>query len=100
MTAPAIRLYVSSFCVECERSVALLERHGLPFELVDVGTPESCCRLVELTGRTTAPQVVVDGRAIGGYEELAALVRRLGEERASSAASPMGPTRNAGTTGP
>ena len=72
---PRIRLYVSRFCVECERAVALLERHGLPFETIDIAAPDGCCRLHELTGGRSVPQATVDGRPVGGYDELAALVR-------------------------
>ena len=74
--APSIRLYVSRWCVQCERAVALLERQGLPFEAIDIADAEGCCRLHELTGGRSVPQAVVDGRHIGGYEELAALVHK------------------------
>lgn len=69
-------MYVSRWCAECTRAVELLERHGLPFELIDAGDPDSCCRLQELTGGTSVPQAVVDGRTVGGYRELEALLRR------------------------
>ena len=72
---PRIRLYVSRWCAQCERAVALLERHGLAFETTDMGEPDSCCRLHELTGGRSVPQAVVDGRPIGGYDELATLIR-------------------------
>ena len=76
--APQIRLYVSRFCAQCERAAALLERCGLAFETVDVGDPEGCCRLHELTGGRSVPQAVVDGRPIGGYDELAGFLGTLG----------------------
>jgi glutaredoxin 3 len=72
---PTIRLYVSRWCAECERAVALLQRHHLASETSDIGDPDSCCRLHELTGGTSVPQAVVDGRPVGGYDELAALIR-------------------------
>ena len=72
---PTIRLYVSRWCAECERAVALLERNRLAFETTDIGDPYSCCRLHELTGGTGVPQAVVAGRPVGGYDELAALIR-------------------------
>jgi glutaredoxin 3 len=75
MAQPPIRLYVSGWCVQCERAVALLEQHGLPFETIDVGDPDGCCRLHELTGGRSVPQAIVDGRPIGGYDQLAALLR-------------------------
>jgi glutaredoxin 3 len=70
-----IRLYVCRWCTECERAVALLELHDLAFERTDVGDPENCCRLREVTGGTSVPQAVVDGRPIGGYDDLATLIR-------------------------
>ena len=72
---PSIRLYVSRWCVQCERAAALLARHGLVFETVDIGDPEGCCRLHELTGGASVPQAVIDGRSVGGYDEMAALMR-------------------------
>ena len=74
-TGVRVRLFVSRWCAQCERAAALLERHGIEAETVDVGDPDGCCRLHELTGGASVPQVVVDGRPIGGYDELAALVR-------------------------
>ena len=72
---PSIRLYVSRWCVQCERAAALLAREGLVFETIDIGDPEQCCRLHELTGGASVPQVVIDGRSVGGYDEIAALIR-------------------------
>jgi len=40
------------------------------------GIPGFRCRLQELTGGSTVPQVVVDGRPIGGADRLARLDRR------------------------
>jgi glutaredoxin 3 len=75
MSRPEIRLYVSRWCAQCERAVALLEEHGLSFQTIDVGDLDGCCRLHELTGGRSVPQAVVDGRPIGGYDELAVFVR-------------------------
>ena len=57
--------------------MALLERRGLEFEAIDVGDSDGCCRLHELTGGRSVPQAVVDGRPIGGYDELDAWLRTL-----------------------
>jgi glutaredoxin 3 len=54
----------------------LLERSGIEFEEIDLShDPERCCALEALTGGKSAPQLVLDGRPIGGYPELAALAR-------------------------
>lgn len=78
---PEIRVYVSRWCAQCERVLALLGRHGLAFEAIDVGDPAGCCRLHELTGGRSVPQAVVDGVPVGGYDELAALLRGRGLQR-------------------
>jgi glutaredoxin 3 len=70
-----IRLYTSAWCGHCARARALLEQHGLEYEEIDIGDLDGCCRLHELTGGDSVPQAVVDGRPVGGYDELAALVQ-------------------------
>jgi glutaredoxin len=74
---PRIRLYVSRWCAQCQRAAALLERHDIEFDAIDVGEPGGCCRLHELTGGRSVPQAVVDGQPIGGYDELDAWLRTL-----------------------
>ena len=72
-----IELYTTAWCGYCVRAKALLEERGLPYEEVRVdGNPAFRARLLDLTGRWTVPQVVVDGKPIGGYLELAELDRR------------------------
>jgi glutaredoxin 3 len=72
-----IRVYTTDWCGYCSAAKALLERKGLDYEEVDVGDdPAFRQRLVELTGRRTVPQVVIDGEPVGGYAELRELERR------------------------
>jgi glutaredoxin 3 len=79
-------LYTAPFCAECERARALLERRGIAFEEIDLSAdPERCCELEALTGGRSAPQIVIDGRPIGGFAELSALDRAGGVEVAESA---------------
>jgi len=53
-------------CVFCERAKAMLSAAGLPFEEV-AASPR---RLRALSGRTTTPQIFIDGAWVGGAEEL------------------------------
>ena len=63
----------------------LLEQRGLEFEEVRVDTdPQFRTKLEELTGGWTVPQIVIDGRPIGGYTELWQL-DRAGELEALAA---------------
>jgi glutaredoxin 3 len=55
----------------------LLDQARVPFVEIDVsGDRERRRWLAQVTGRRTVPQIFVDGRCIGGYEEVAALLRR------------------------
>jgi len=72
-----ITVYVLSGCPHCARATSLLGRRGMTHETVSGdGIPGFRRRLQELTGGSTVPQVVVDGRPIGGADRLARLDRR------------------------
>jgi glutaredoxin 3 len=73
---PALELYTAPFGALCERARQLLERIGIAFEEIDLSSdPERCCELETLTGGHSVPQLLIDGRPIGGFDELAALDR-------------------------
>ena len=73
---PRIRMYTTRWCGYCVRAKALLDGRGLGYEEVNLDDdPAFRRRLHELTGNWTVPQIVIDDRPIGGYLELAALVR-------------------------
>jgi glutaredoxin 3 len=66
-----IRMYTTQWCGYCVRAKALLDSKGLEYEEVELDEdPEFRAKLLELTGSWTVPQIVVDGRPIGGYAEL------------------------------
>jgi glutaredoxin 3 len=75
-----VRVYGTSYCGYCRSAESLLNGRGIPFEYVDVTEdPEARSWLVEhADGRRTVPVVFIDGRAIGGYQELARLAARGG----------------------
>ena len=66
-----ITIYTTQWCGYCVRAKALLESKGLPFEEVSLDDePGFRATLQELTGGWTVPQILIDGRPIGGYTEL------------------------------
>jgi glutaredoxin 3 len=77
---PRVRLYGTTYCGSCRRAEALLVKEGIPFEKIDVtGDDETRMALVEAAGgRRTVPVIFVDGRVIGGYEDLMRLVAAHG----------------------
>jgi glutaredoxin 3 len=85
---PRVQLYTAPFCADCERARALLERAGIAFEEIDLSRdPARCCQLESLTGGRSVPQLLVEGRPIGGFDELAALERNGGLRMPASAES-------------
>src|SRR3954462_3879979 len=67
----SLQMYTTRWCGYCVRAKALLESRGLDFEEISLGEdPGFRGRLLELPGGWTVPQIVIDGRPIGGYTEL------------------------------
>jgi glutaredoxin 3 len=72
-----VEIYTTSYCSYCMRAKALLRSKGIKFDEIDV-THDSALRakMVELAGgRRTVPEIFIDGRIIGGWDELFALER-------------------------
>ena len=71
------------------RAKLLLRERGVAFEEIDVGADaDQRAVMVEGSGKRTVPQVFIDGKPIGGYEELAALDRQGGLAGLDDPASP------------
>jgi glutaredoxin 3 len=70
-----IEIYTTPWCLYCWRAKHLLKQKGLAFTEVDLWQEaDRRAEMVERAGgRTTVPQLFLDGRSIGGSEELAAL---------------------------
>jgi glutaredoxin 3 len=66
-----IQMYTTAWCGFCVRAKTLLEDRGLEYEEIAMDDdPAFRARLLELTGRWTVPQILIDGDPIGGYSEL------------------------------
>jgi glutaredoxin 3 len=64
-------MYTTAWCGYCTRAKALLEDRGIPYEEISMdGDLEFRRKLLDLTGRWTVPQILVDGQPIGGFTEL------------------------------
>ena len=72
-----VELYTTMFCPYCSRARALLQRKGVAF--VDIDIAEEPARRAEMIqrahGRSTVPQIFIDGEHIGGCDDLVALDR-------------------------
>lgn len=77
---PKIEIYTKFLCPYCARAKALLTKKGAAFEEYDISTggPKRAEMLERAPGASTVPQIFIDGRHIGGSDDLAALDRAGG----------------------
>ena len=75
-----IEVYSSLWCPFCARAKALLDRKGVAYREIDVDRDPNLRQqmMQRAGGRRTVPQIFVDGRHVGGSDDLAA-VERAGE---------------------
>ncbi len=72
-----VEIYGTLFCPYCARAKSLLERKGVAYVNIDI-IEDSAKRdemLARSGGRTSVPQIFIDGEHIGGSEQLVALDR-------------------------
>jgi glutaredoxin 3 len=72
-----ILVYSSPFCGYCSAAKRLLTAKGVEFTEIDVMfDPERKLEMIQRSGgRRTVPQIFIDDRHIGGFDDLSALDR-------------------------
>ena len=72
-----VEIYTTFLCGYCYRAKKLLESKGVAFEETDVmAEPAKRKEMVQRAGgRTTVPQIFIDGTHVGGSDDLFALDR-------------------------
>lgn len=66
-----IIIYTKAYCSFCFAAKRLLSKRGLEYKEVSVlGNAAAEREMHELTGGHTVPQILIDGKPIGGYTEL------------------------------
>ena len=75
-----VEVYTKFYCPYCTRAKALLASKGVEIEEYDIsmGGPQRAEMIERAGGRTTVPQIFIDGRHIGGSDDLAELDREGG----------------------
>ena len=66
-----IKIYSTSWCSPCAAAKRMLTNMGQTFEEIDI-EKEGISRekLNEITGGSTAPQIIINGKSIGGFDSL------------------------------
>ena len=74
---PVVEIYVKTTCPYCWRAKHLLDSKGVEYKeiVIDFGGPDRQTMIERANGRATVPQIFIDGRHIGGCDELMALDR-------------------------
>ncbi len=75
-----IEVFTKFFCPYCSRAKALLERKGVEYQEIDLTMDRAGFdAMVERAGGArTVPQIFIDGKHIGGRDDMAALDARGG----------------------
>ncbi len=75
MSTSTVTIYTKVYCPYCVRAKALLTQKGVEFEEFKIDEqPELRPQMIALAGgRTTVPQIFINGQHVGGCDDLHAL---------------------------
>ncbi len=65
-------VYTKDYCPYCQSAKALLEDKGVEFKEIDVTNDEEQLKemLAKADGRTTVPEIFINDKLVGGYDDL------------------------------
>ena len=74
---PNVEIYTQPWCPYCERAVHVLTTKGVTFNEINApgGSPARQEARDRSGGRTSVPQIFIDGRHVGGCDDMLALDR-------------------------
>jgi glutaredoxin 3 len=78
MAQAKVEMYTKWGCPYCTAAKSLLDGKGVSYEEYDVtmGGPKKAEMVERVPGARTVPQVIVDGQALGGFDDISALDRQ------------------------
>ena len=68
-----VEIYTREHCGYCTRAKEVLDSQGYHYQEIHVTNAAQKAEMIERSGGRTFPQVLIDGRAVGGCTELMAL---------------------------
>ncbi|MDD1683255.1 MAG: FAD-dependent oxidoreductase [Methanoregula sp.] len=64
-----VTVYSTPSCQYCRMTKAFLERHGVPYDSIDVGSDQAAAKkMIELSGQRGVPVIVIDDEVIVGFD--------------------------------
>ena len=71
MGAPAVVMYITSWCPYCQRVRRLLGSKNVSIDEIDIeAAPEKRAEMQNRSGRSTVPQIFIGDRHVGGSDDL------------------------------
>lgn len=64
-----VTVYSTPYCQYCRMAKAFLDKHGVPYESIDVGEDQAAAqKMIELSGQRGVPVIVIDDEVIVGFD--------------------------------
>lgn len=68
-------IYTVDYCPYCKKAEMLLNEKNIPFKKIDISENEDEYRkklgeYYDIKGRVTVPQIIINGKRIGGFDDL------------------------------
>ena len=64
-----VTVYSTQYCQYCRMAKAFLDKHGVPYENIDVGADSKAAeKMIELSGQRGVPVIVVNNEVIVGFD--------------------------------
>jgi glutaredoxin 3 len=68
---PSVEIYTGPQCTYCVRAKSLLGRKGISYVELDISTPQNRLEMAQRLPRARSiPQIFIDGKHVGGCEDL------------------------------
>jgi len=69
-------VYTTLSCPYCVAAKKLLSDLNVSYQEIDVGSDDALReKVIQLTGRRTVPQIIINGKPIGGFDDVSALYK-------------------------
>jgi len=76
-----IQVYTKNMCGYCTQAKNYLTNKGIEFETINIEEKPEAREFVINEGHRTMPQIYIDGKSIGGYQQLVELDLGLFENK-------------------
>ena len=70
--AKKVEIFTGPLCYYCKKAIALLDKENIKYTKIDLGIyPNKRKEMLERSnGKLTIPQIFIDTKSIGGFDEL------------------------------